>query len=246
MEELEQVKQLNIWAERSESIKEIAAALVKAQGEVGNAKKDTANAFFKSKYADLASVKEAMREPFAKHGLAVLQEPQSTGNQITIISTVLHSSGEYMRSKLTMPVMKQDAQGYGSAITYARRYALAAIAGVAPEEDDGNAVSGNTTNGKHSNPASLPGIKTADSIQSNNAAAKKAFGDDNIPEKPQQLYRYDLRTYFASLKPAQANSATRLLEKAQGYDEGNDLWVVPEYVEGLKQFLIAEDSVEAA
>ena len=151
-----------MWSERSESIGKIAPALVKAQALVLNAKKDTANSFFKCKYADLASVKEAMQEPFALNELAVLQEPQTENSQVCLVTTLIHSSGEFMRSKFVVPC-KQDAQGYGSAVTYARRYTIQAIAGIAPEEDDGNAASGV---GNNKALAAVPALKTADQVQS--------------------------------------------------------------------------------
>jgi len=128
--------------QRSESIKEIATALAKAQGEIKGAVKDSDNPFFKSKYADLASVVEAIREPFSKNGLSYIQtvEP-SDGEEVRVETTILHSSGEWLSGGvLAVPVSKQDAQGFGSALTYARRYSLSAATGVAPEDDDGNAA----------------------------------------------------------------------------------------------------------
>lgn len=127
---------------QSESIAALAAALAKAQGEIKGAAKDTANPFFKSKYADLASVWEACRAELTKNGLSVIQTTDDGGNGITVVTTLAHSSGEWIRGRLTMRPVKDDPQGVGSAITYARRYALAAIVGVAPEDDDGNAASG--------------------------------------------------------------------------------------------------------
>lgn len=126
---------------KSESIKELAAALAKAQGAMKGAVKDAANPFFKSKYADLSSVVDAIREPFAKNGLAYIQLGEATEQDEVRVETVLtHESGEWISSVLTLPVAKNDAQGFGSALTYARRYALSAMAGVAPEDDDGNAA----------------------------------------------------------------------------------------------------------
>lgn len=127
---------------RSEEIKDLASALAKAQGAMKGALKDTDNAFFKSKYADLASVVEAIRVPFSENGLSYVQTTEpSDKNEVRIETVILHSSGQWISSGiLSMPVTKADAQGYGSALTYARRYSLAAAAGVAPEDDDGNAA----------------------------------------------------------------------------------------------------------
>ena len=128
--------------EKSESIKELATALAKAQGEIKGAVKDSANPFFKSKYADLASVVEAIRAAFAKNGLSYTQHiSDSEKNEVRVETIIMHSSGEWLScGVLALPVSKADAQGYGSALTYARRYSLSAAAGVAAEDDDGNAA----------------------------------------------------------------------------------------------------------
>lgn len=105
--------------------------------------KDSANPFFKSRYADLASVVEAIRAAFSANGLSYIQtvEP-SDKDEVRVETTLLHSSGEWISCGiLSLPVSKIDAQGYGSALTYARRYSLSAAVGVAPEDDDGNAAS---------------------------------------------------------------------------------------------------------
>ena len=128
---------------KSESIKELAAALAKAQGVMKGALKDSANPFFKSRYADLASVVEAIRAAFSANGLSYIQtvEP-SEKDEVRVETTLLHASGEWISCGiLSLPVSKIDAQGYGSALTYARRYSLSAAVGVAPEDDDGNAAS---------------------------------------------------------------------------------------------------------
>lgn len=131
-----------LWADRSESIDKLAVALSKAQAAFSPVKKDADNPFFKSKYADLAGIWEAIRKPLADNGLAILQEPAGLNGHIKLATTLVHSSGQYTRSILSMPVTKQDPQGYGSAVTYARRYALQSIVGIAAEEDDdGNAAS---------------------------------------------------------------------------------------------------------
>lgn len=129
------------WSERSETIAELAKALAKTQGQIEKAKKDSLNPHLRNKYADISSIWDAIREPLTANGLCVLQEPRSANGGVLLTTTLLHSSGEYIRSSLTMPVTKQDPQGYGSAITYARRYSLQSIVGIAAEDDDGNAAS---------------------------------------------------------------------------------------------------------
>ena len=127
---------------KSESIAGLAAALAKAQGAMKGAVKDSANPFFKSKYADLASVVEAIRAAFSANGLSYIQTVQSSElDEVRVETMILHSSGEWIScGVLALPVSKNDAQGYGSALTYARRYSLSAAVGVAPEDDDGNAA----------------------------------------------------------------------------------------------------------
>ncbi len=125
---------------KSESISDLAAALSKAQGQIKGAVKDSANPFFKSKYADLSSVWEACRDALSSNELSIVQSPETAQNGITIETMLCHSSGQWITSSYVMPVSKVDAQAVGSAITYARRYALAAMVGVAPEDDDGNSA----------------------------------------------------------------------------------------------------------
>lgn len=123
--------------EQSESINELALAVSKAQAVILAAKKDSDNPFFKSSYADLASVWEACRKPLTDNGLCVIQttSPECDG-RVMIITTLAHSSGQWVRGKLAIKPVKDDPQSLGSAITYGRRYALAAITGVAPDDDD--------------------------------------------------------------------------------------------------------------
>lgn len=134
--------QAPLWRnmEHSEQITELAAALAKAQGEIENASKNAANPHFKSKYADLAEVISVIREPMAKHGLSVIQSPSFDGEMVTVTTMVLHTSGQWLKGTLSMPVARKDAQGIGSAITYSRRYSLAATFRVSQEDDDGNAA----------------------------------------------------------------------------------------------------------
>lgn len=125
---------------RSESIKELAAALAKAQGDMKGAVKDSANPFFKSKYADLSSCWDACRGALSANGICVVQTPTMDEHGVAVETLLAHSSGEWITETLHMPVAKADAQGVGSAITYARRYMLTSFVGIAPEDDDGNAA----------------------------------------------------------------------------------------------------------
>lgn len=130
----------------SESITALSSALSKAQGEIEGAVKDKQNPAFRSRYADLGAVWDAIRAPLAKHGLSVVQMPHSADpTSFCLVTRLMHSSGEWLEGDYPLNPTKHDPQGYGSAITYARRYALMAVLGVAPEDDDGNAASGRIT-----------------------------------------------------------------------------------------------------
>jgi len=120
----------------SESIKALAEALCKAQSEMGGAVKDSSNPFFKSSYADLTSVIKAIKESFAKNNLSYTQFPISDEFGVGVVTRLMHTSGEWMENSYTLPLVKRDPQAAGSAITYARRYALQSIAGIPTADDD--------------------------------------------------------------------------------------------------------------
>jgi ERF superfamily protein len=128
--------------EHSEKLDELATALAKAQTVIATAKRDSQNPFFKSSYADLASVWEACRDALTSNGLSVAQFPGFKDGIATVDTILLHSSGQWLQATAGAPIAKQDAQGVGSALTYLRRYALAAVASVSPADDDGNAAVG--------------------------------------------------------------------------------------------------------
>ena len=131
----------------SEQLNELAGALSKAQGIIQNPTKDAANPFFKSKYADLADVLNVVRPAFAEVGLSVMQMPCNVDGNIGLTTLVMHSSGQWIESSIDIPMQgKNVAQDAGSAITYLRRYALAAVAGVFQEDNDGNLGKDKSTN----------------------------------------------------------------------------------------------------
>lgn len=128
----------------SPTITKLAAALAKAQPLIEGASKDKNNPAFRSKYADLASVTEAIGPALAANGLSYVQISHDKENAATIETIILHESGEWMGcGPVSVPVTKSDAHGFGSALTYARRYSLAPAFGVVPEDDDGNAAAKN-------------------------------------------------------------------------------------------------------
>lgn len=128
---------------QSESIKELATALAKAQATIQPASKNATNPHFKSKYADLGAIWDACRKPLADNGLSIVQMPTDSGEgRVALTTMLLHTSGEYISSTCSTRLQQDSAQGVGSALTYLRRYALAAMVGiVADEDDDGNAAS---------------------------------------------------------------------------------------------------------
>ena len=128
---------------------ELFAALALAQGEIENASKNQVNGAFskgpnaKPSYADLAEVLNTIRPVFAKHGLSLIQSPGFDGSMASVTTVLAHQSGGYMTSTASCVPAKADAQGIGSATTYLRRYGAAAVAGIAQEDDDGNAAAHN-------------------------------------------------------------------------------------------------------
>lgn len=120
----------------------IYGAFVKAQKEFAPALKSSSNPHFKSKYADLAACVEAVIDALNNNGIAMIQRTHDDERGVTVETVFIHESGECLEGgRLHVPAAKQDPQGYGSALTYARRYSLMAACGIAPEDDDGNAAS---------------------------------------------------------------------------------------------------------
>jgi hypothetical protein len=123
-------------------MKQIATALVKAQKAFGPALKSPPNPHFKSRYADLAACVEAVIAGLNDNGIALIQKCYDCDNGVMVETMFVHESGEMLECGiLHVPASKQDPQGYGSALTYARRYSLMAACGIAPEDDDGNSAS---------------------------------------------------------------------------------------------------------
>ena len=131
--------------ERSESIAEISKALNTFRTAVKQPVKSASNPFFKSKYVALEGVVDAIDSALKDTGLSYVQEATSEGNQVSVTTLLLHESGEWIElTPLTLPVTKNDAQAFGSAETYARRYSLSAAFGITSDlDDDGNAASSN-------------------------------------------------------------------------------------------------------
>jgi hypothetical protein len=154
-----------------DTFSKVASALVKAQKEFGPALKSSSNPHFKSRYADLAACVEAVVESLNNNGIALTQRVSPSENGVIVETVFIHESGEVINcGQLHVPASKHDAQGYGSALTYARRYSLMAACGIAPEDDDGNAASKRPT---------APAIPTPD-ITDHLAAIQASANSDEL------------------------------------------------------------------
>ena len=200
--------------EHSPDLGELAAALAAAQAQIEGAKKDSANPFFKSTYADLASVWAACRKPLTDHGLAVLQAPVGIG---TVTTMLLHKSGQWVKATCSADPKDHGPQSIGSVLTYLRRYALSGFAGVPQIDDDGNA--GQKANGHHAPPpAREPGDEPPDEREPRQERiAQPAPGSPTITEKQQ-------KRLFAIASAAgwtKATLKTRLA--AYGFEHSNQI-----------------------
>lgn len=161
-------------------MKLIATALLAAKRNFNPALKDKTNPAFRSKYADLGACFEAVDVPCLDAGIVLYQETSEDATGVTVETVFLHESGETLRcGKLHVPASKQDPQGYGSALTYARRYSLLTACGIAPEDDDGNAASK-----KPDVAAVLRGIATATTLtllKTNYETAIQMLDKENHP-----------------------------------------------------------------
>jgi hypothetical protein len=150
----------------------ISAALVKAQKAFGPALKSSTNPHFKSRYADLAACVEAVIDGLNSNDIALIQNTHECQDGVIVETMFIHSSGQMLSAgKLHVPASKHDPQGYGSALTYARRYSLMAACGIAPEDDDGNAA----RKPQISLQASLAAMEASTSMDALKTAYKAAF-----------------------------------------------------------------------
>lgn len=147
-------------------IQNIASALVKAQKEFGPALKTHTNPAFRSRYADLSACVEAVLDALNNNGIMLMQPTTESQGGVTVETLFIHESGQTLSSgKLFLPASKQDPQGYGSALTYARRYSLMSACGIAPEDDDGHAASANQKKASAPAPAPQPAKLNAKQIE---------------------------------------------------------------------------------
>jgi len=162
----------------------IAAAFVKAQRAFGPALKSSTNPHFKSRYADLSACIEAVVDALNANGIGLIQRCYDAGAGVMVETVFVHESGEVLECGiLQVPASKQDPQGYGSALTYARRYSLMAACGIAPEDDDGNSASRRTevksTVDEHKIADLLAAMDECNSLEDLQKAYKTAYAAAN-------------------------------------------------------------------
>lgn len=199
---------------------EFAKALVKYRADLKSATKDASNPFFKTKYADLASIIDAAREPLSKNGLSYIQVVHDA-DAAKIETILVHESGETLSCGIVsiMPT-KRDAQGFGSAITYARRYSLQSALGVAAEDDDGNEAAKPTTKGVASKPIPPPPM---------------AQVEEPVSADPHSFFWYN----FAGVK--MDKDAIEFLKRRNCvFDDGQGLWYCPKELPKSKDGYRAE------
>jgi hypothetical protein len=170
---------------RSAAIGALAAAMAKAQAELRNPPKDSVNPHFKSRYADLATVRDAVVPVLAKNGLAVMQFPCELDDAPALTTVLAHASGEWYETTMKLRPLKNDPQGVGSALTYGRRYALQAIAGVAADDDDDDGHAASQPPRQQQAPASAP-------------VKEQPKADAALPANGQELHKR-LQDYDAKL-----------------------------------------------
>ena len=222
-------------------LNELFAALAKAQGQMKPAIKDSANPFFKSKYADLTSVWDACREALASNGISIVQFPVTEGDLVGVRTILGHASGQFLESVCWTKPDKSGPQALGSVTSYLRRYAVAAAAGVVTEDDDGESAHGRGAEGKadrvapkaSADPkAPAAAVATAEKTRAADTQPTEASG----PKPPAVHYEHD---------PVTMAKATRLLQQLG--------WAKPHAVNWLKKHfqadsfakLTAEQSVTA-
>ncbi len=202
---------------KSESIKNIAKALAAFQAEVKNPANTETNPFFNSKYAPLNDILNLVRPLLSKHGLSVLQSPSGDGQNVTVTTLITHESGEWIESEpLTLKADKATAQGAGSAITYARRYALSAMLGISSEDDDdGNYASGK--NGVTQEKAEKKTTTAQNNDKATPAQLKKLYAIANENNIPSEEMKGLIKLHYnkGSSKDLTKQEASDLIDKIQ-------------------------------
>jgi hypothetical protein len=187
---------------KSETLAALGEAMTKAQAEMSGAKKTMKNSFFKSNYANLEEVIQCVKEPFANNGLSFSQFPITEDGFAGVETVLMHKSGEWMSGEFMLKCSKNDPQGMGSAITYARRYGLQSIAGVPSEDDDGNAAT-------QPSPRSLaPAVKAAQAKAKASKPTGKPVHDEPQMTKDQEK-NINTLCRAAKLTPTRTNAGVK-------------------------------------
>jgi hypothetical protein len=180
----------------SEQINEIAAALSKAQSKIVGAEKDGRNPHFNAKYSSLASVWEACRGPLTENNLSVTQGLSNDDNRIKCTTMLMHSSGQFIKSELSMTPQQGTPQAAGSCATYLRRYSLQAMVGVAPDDDDGSAASAPSPTIRAATSAPLPSSVVPGFDPTNKAHAEKLTAEC----MKRKIFGDNQKNLFAAMK----------------------------------------------
>lgn len=166
---------------KSETIVKISSALVKAQSEMGNATKGSANPFFKSRYADLNSIREACLPVLNAHGISVLQPTSVLDGKLYVETLLLHESGEYISGLYEVVVGKQnDPQALGAAISYSRRYGLQSMVNIGAEDDDAESAMGRNVKAATPKTVNLP----VNAVVTTNTTAATSTAEVKVENKP--------------------------------------------------------------
>ena len=187
----------------------IAKALVAAQMEMTKAVKGSTNPHYRSKYADLGNVMDACLPALNKNGIAVIQPQSHADGEDYVITRFIHTSGETMETSVRLLIVKADMQGMGSAITYARRYGLMELAGIAPEDDDGNAA------------AQTPAERKPMKVNTTDPDAFVFKGGKFEGKKFEEIPDAELRSYLKWMGDKDATKYAQIIELGEKHLNGN-------------------------
>jgi len=219
-------------------LSQLAAALARAQGKVENAKKSSNNPHFKSKYADLASIWDVIREPLTSEGLSVVQLPcEAPDGKVGLVTVLLHSSGEHVHERFFLAVKDaSNPQQYGSCLTYMKRYALLGVAGIASEDDDGEAASAPTRKAATIKTATeapafdVKAFSEATMAQLNTLPdmdARQLYSDvrnnNNIPQPHRNELLVKMSSFMQQRSKAESVSKEQIVAKLQASIKGNEV-----------------------
>ena len=207
----------------SDTVTEITKSLVAAQSVIKMAEKNSENPHFKSKYADLASIVSVCREALSQNGIAYIQSPEYSDNLLSVTTRLMHTSGEWIEGTIASPVPKLDPQGIGAAVTYCRRYSLAAMVGVAPADDDDAEAVVRKAEDKNKSSGSFGGPLTATKLKAELRALAPVLNACHSQEELKQVQaerkdvidqcKRDLPSWFYPQDNADGESLSQHIER---------------------------------